>query len=76
MYSDLLFASHRCAATPLRPEWLSRTNVPREANLSLADFVARYETCVHVYVLRRLALALSLTARPHPRPAGPTCLCS
>lgn len=47
VYSDLLFAAHRCASTPLRPEWLSRDNVPREANLSLADFVARYETCVH-----------------------------
>jgi len=43
IYSDLLYAPHLCAATPLQPRWLAGNDVPRVARLSHADFVARFE---------------------------------
>jgi hypothetical protein len=46
VYSDVLFAPHRCAHFPLEPRWLAGDTVPREAGLSVDDFIARYERCV------------------------------
>ena len=44
--SDVLFQSHLCAATPMRPRWLERHTVPRAAGLTRAQFLERYEMCV------------------------------
>ena len=43
VYSDLLFQPWLCATLGIRKEWLDRCNIPRRANLSVADFVAEYE---------------------------------
>lgn len=44
VYSDLLYAPHRCAHVPLSPHWLAGDDVPRVSGLSVAEFVRKYET--------------------------------
>ena len=44
VYSDLLFAPHRCAHVPLAPHWLGGDDVPRVCGLSVAAFERLYQT--------------------------------
>ena len=43
MYSDRLFQPWLCATQPMTAEWMRLDNIPREGNLSLADFKLKYE---------------------------------
>jgi hypothetical protein len=42
-YSDELYASHLCAHAPLQRRWLLRETVDRRSQLSVSDFISRYE---------------------------------
>jgi Cupin-like domain len=42
-YSDLLFQPHNCATTTLKDRWLQIESVQRRANLSVEQFMAKYE---------------------------------
>lgn len=43
VYSDILFQSWLCASLKMKPEWLSRNNIPRRSNLSVEEFVKEFE---------------------------------